>query len=264
MGCLRQPCARRAVQMPHAPGSTASIPMLTLFFSLIAGALSTLSPCVLPIVPIIMSSAMQTTRYGPLALLAGVALSYTLVGTALALFGSSLGIDAAHVRTVSALLMIAFGALFMVPMLQRALVRLLTPLTARASDTANGMRADSTLGQGLLGLLLGVVWSPCVGPTLGAAVTLAASGHTALQALGTMFAFGVGAAIPMGLLAYGSRAAMGSKRNAMAQVGLWGKRIMGLGLVLVGTMVLTGVDHMVETVLTQHMPLWLVDLTTRY
>lgn len=252
------------MQMPHAPSSTASKPMLTLFFSLIAGALSTLSPCVLPIVPIIMSSAMQTTRFGPLALLTGVALSYTLVGTALALFGSSLGIDAAHVRTASAVLMIAFGALFLVPELQRALVRLLMPLTARASDTANGMRADSTLGQGLLGLLLGVVWSPCVGPTLGAAVTLAATGDTALQALGTMFAFGLGAAIPMGLLAYGSRAALGSKRKTMDNVGLWGKRIMGVGLVLVGVMVMSGADHIVETILTQHMPLWLIDLTTRF
>jgi cytochrome c-type biogenesis protein len=238
--------------------------MITLFFSLIAGALSTLSPCVLPIVPIIMSSAMQTTRYGPLALLSGVALSYTLVGTALALFGSSMGIDAVHVRTVSAVLMITFGSLFLVPVLHRALVQLLTPLTARASDTANGMRADSTLGQGLLGLLLGVVWSPCVGPTLGAAVTLAARGHTALQALGTMFAFGVGAAIPMALLAYGARAALGSKRKTMANVGLWGKRIMGVGLVLVGAMVLSGADHMVETMLTLHMPLWFIDLTTRF
>ena len=79
-----------------------------------------------------------------------------------------------------------------------------------------------------------------------------------------MFAFGVGAAIPMGLLAYGSRAALGSKRKAMANVGLWGKRIMGVGLVLVGVMVLTGADHRVETVLIQHMPLWLIDLTTRY
>jgi cytochrome c-type biogenesis protein len=238
--------------------------MITVLLSLLAGALSTLSPCVLPIVPIIMSSALQSTRHGPLALLAGVALSYTLVGSALALFGSSLGIEAAQVRTVSAVLMITFGALFLLPVLQRALVRLLTPLTARANDTANGMRADSTLGQGLLGLLLGVVWSPCVGPTLGVAVTLAASGHTALQAVGTMFAFGVGAAIPMGLLAYGSRAALGAKRKTMAHVGLWGKRIMGVGLLLVGGMVLTGADRVVETILTQHMPLWLIDLTTRY
>jgi cytochrome c-type biogenesis protein len=238
--------------------------MITLFFSLIAGVLSTLSPCVLPIVPIIMSSAMQANRLGPLALLVGVTLSYTLVGTALALFGGNLGIDADHVRTVSALLMIIFGAMFLIPAMQSALVRLLAPLTDRANAKMTGLRVDSTLGQGLLGLLLGVVWSPCVGPTLGAAVTLAASGHTAMQALLTMFTFGVGAVIPMGLLAYGSRAAMSSKRKTMANVGLWGKRIMGTGLLVVGVMVLSGADKVVETMLLSYMPSWLIDLTTRY
>lgn len=238
--------------------------MITLLLGLLAGALSTLSPCVLPIVPIIMSSAMQTARHGPLALLVGVALSYTLVGTALALFGSSLGVDTAHVRTVSAVLMVTFGALFLLPALQRGLMTVLSPLTARANETVNSMRADSIRGQAALGLLLGVVWSPCVGPTLGAAATLAASGQTAVQALGIMFAFGVGATIPMGLLAYGSRAALGSKRKIMANVGQWGKRILGVALVLVGVMVLSGADRVAETMLTQRMPMWLIDLTTHY
>ncbi len=238
--------------------------MMMLVFGLIAGALSTLSPCVLPIVPILMSSAMQATPQGPFALLGGVALSYTLVGTVLALFGSHLGIDADHVRTLGAVLMVFFGAMFLLPFMQRALVSLLAPLTDRAHGTASGLRVDSTLGQGLLGLLLGVVWSPCVGPTLGAAVTLAAKGPSAAQALATMLAFGLGATIPMGLLVYGSRAALGSRRKLMASVGLWGKRIMGAGLVVVGAMGLTGADRVVEAVLTRHMPAWLIDVVTRY
>jgi cytochrome c biogenesis protein CcdA len=238
--------------------------MITLFFSLIAGALSTLSPCVLPIVPIIMSSALQTARLGPAALLAGVALSYTVVGTLLALFGASLGFDTSHVRMASAVLMLLFGATFLVPAMQRAFVRLVTPLTDGANNKLAGFKGDSVLGQGLLGVMLGLVWSPCVGPTLGAAVTMAAGGHSAGQALVTMFVFGVGAAIPMGLLAYGSRAAIGEKRKTMAAVGQRGKQVMGVGLLLVGGLVLTGGDKWLETVLTSHMPVWLIDLTTRY
>lgn len=79
--------------------------MMMLVFGLLAGALSTLSPCVLPIIPILMSSAMQATPQGPFALLGDVALSYTLVGTVLALFGSHLGIDADHVRTLGAMVL---------------------------------------------------------------------------------------------------------------------------------------------------------------
>ncbi|MBY0573582.1 MAG: cytochrome c biogenesis CcdA family protein [Undibacterium sp.] len=238
--------------------------MLTFLFSLIAGALSSLSPCVLPIVPIVMSSALQTARLGPVALLAGVALAYTVVGTVLALFGTSLGVDASHVRMASAVLMLLFGATFLVPAMQSALLRLVTPLTTGANNKLAGFKGDSVLGQGMLGVMLGLVWSPCVGPTLGAAVTMAASGHSAGQALVTMFAFGVGAAIPMGVLAYGSRAAISHNRKTMAKLGQHGKKVMGWGLLLVGGLVLSGGDKWLETVLTSHMPMWLLDLTTRY
>lgn len=239
--------------------------MITLFFSLLAGALSTLSPCVLPIVPIVMSSAMQVARFGPIALLMGLTLSYTLVGTALALFGSSLGVDAAWVRQLSAGVMILFGAVLLSAPLQQGLAKLLSPLTAGANAKLAGLNADSLWGQGLLGLMLGLVWSPCIGPTLGAAVTMAAQGGgEALTALSTMFAFGLGAALPMGLLAYGSRATMAGRRKTMGEVGLWGKRVMGAGLVLVGFLVLSGADHGLEAALTRHLPNWWIDLTTRF
>lgn len=238
--------------------------MITLFFSFAAGALSTLSPCVLPIVPIIMSSALQTARLGPAALLSGVVLSYTVVGTVLAMFGTSLGVDTIHVRMASAVLMVLLGAALLVPAMQRAFVRFATPLTNSANGKLAEFRGDSVLGQGLLGVMLGLVWSPCVGPTLGAAITMAAGGQSAGKALLTMFAFGVGAAIPMGVLAYGSRSAMGQRRQSMAAVGRRGKQVMGWGLLVVGGLVLTGGDKWLETVLTSHMPMWLMDLTTRY
>ena len=238
--------------------------MISLLFSLIAGALSTLSPCVLPIVPIIMASAMQTNRHGPLALLVGVTLSYTLIGTLLTLFGSSLGISSHQVRYASAALMLIFGATFLIPALNQLFIKLITPLTQGTTNRVANFQGDSILGQGMLGLMLGVVWSPCVGPTLGSAITWARHTQTAWWALIVMFSFGLGASLPMGVLAYSSRASMGAKRNTMLQVGRWGKLMMGWGLVLVGVMVLSGADHAIETVLTQNMPSWLIDLTTRY
>nr|WP_316639224.1 cytochrome c biogenesis CcdA family protein [uncultured Roseateles sp.] len=238
--------------------------MLSLLLSLLAGALSTLSPCVLPLVPIIMSSALQAARFGPVALLAGLTLSYTLVGTGLALFGSQLGVESGQLRMVSAGLMLGFGVIFLSSRLQQAFVRLVAPLTDGANARLSGFKADSSWGQGLLGAMLGLVWSPCVGPTLGAAVTLAAQGHSATAALSTMFVFGLGAALPMVLLVYGSRAATASRRRAMGEAGRWGKRVMGLGLMLVGALVLSGADHGLEALLTRHMPPWLLDLTTRF
>ena len=241
--------------------------MISLLFALLAGALSTLSPCVLPIVPIIMSSALQTARWAPLALLSGVVLSYTVIGSALAIFGNSLGINPEHtqyVRIGSAVLMIVFGAMLLLPVLQRALVQLITPLSNGANNKLAYFKADSTLTQGLLGMMLGIVWTPCVGPTLGVAITMAANGHHIGHAVMTMFMFGLGAALPMSLLAYGSRAAIGNKRKTLAIMGHRGKQVMGTGLILVGALVITGFDKSLETLLTRHMPNWLVDLSTRF
>jgi cytochrome c biogenesis protein CcdA len=238
--------------------------MITLLFSLLAGALSTLSPCVLPIVPIIMSSALQTARWGPLALLSGVVVSYTVVGSMLAVFGSSLGIASQYVRLGSAMLMLLFGAMFLLPLLQQAFIKLMAPVTDMANARLSGFSADSALTQGLLGMMLGVVWTPCVGPILGAAVTMAAIGHNVWNALFTMLAFGIGAALPMGLLAYGSRAAIGSRKKTLAVAGHRGKQVMGLGLLLVGALIISGADKSLETLFTSHMPSWLVDLTTRF
>jgi len=241
--------------------------MISLLFALLAGALSTLSPCVLPIVPIIMSSALQTARWAPLALLSGVVLSYTVIGSALAIFGNSIGINPEHtqyVRIGSAVLMIVFGAMFLLPVLQQAFVKLITPLSAGANSKLAGFNADSTLTQGLLGMMLGIVWTPCVGPTLGVAITMAANGHHIGHAVMTMFMFGLGAALPMSLLAYGSRAAIGNKRKTLAIMGHRGKQVMGAGLILVGALVITGFDKSLETLLTRHMPNWLVDLSTRF
>jgi cytochrome c-type biogenesis protein len=240
--------------------------MISLLFALLAGVLSTLSPCVLPIVPILMSSALQTARWAPLALLSGVVLSYTVIGSALAIFGNSLGINSEHtqyMRMGSALLMVVFGAMLLLPVLQRALVQLITPLSNGANNKLADFKADSTLTQGLLGMMLGIVWTPCVGPTLGVAITMAANGNHIGHAIMTMFMFGLGAALPMSLLAYGSRAAIGNKRKTLAIMGHRGKQVMGAGLILVGVLVFTGFDKSLETFLTRHMPDWLVDLGTR-
>ncbi|MFZ6801059.1 cytochrome c biogenesis CcdA family protein [Undibacterium sp. Di24W] len=237
--------------------------MISLLFAMLAGALSTLSPCVLPIVPIVMSSALQTTRWAPLALLSGVVLSYTVIGSALAIFGNSIE-HTQYVRIGSAVLMIIFGAMFLLPGLQQAFVKLITPLSDVANNKLADFKADSTLTQGLLGMMLGIVWTPCVGPTLGVAITMAANGKHIGHAVMIMFMFGLGAALPMSVLAYGSRAAIGNKRKSMAIMGHRGKQVMGMGLIFVGALVITGFDKSLETLMTSHMPNWLVDLSTRF
>ena len=142
-----------------------------------AGALTILSPCVLPLVPIVLSSAAQRQRFAPLALAAGLVLTFTATGFIVAAFGQALGIDTLIVRAAGAVVLCLAGLVLLVPRLQDLLTRVATPLAAWASGRQSALADKAGLwGQALVGALLGVVWAPCVGPTLGAAVALAAEG----------------------------------------------------------------------------------------
>jgi cytochrome c biogenesis protein CcdA len=119
-------------------------------------------------------------------------------------------------------------------------------------------------GQFLLGLLLGAIWSPCVGPTLGAASVLAAQGHDLGAVTLVMVAFGLGAAVPLLVVGSLSRQALNRWRGSLMGVGKVGKFVLGLGALAVAAMILTGFDRTLETELVAASPSWLVDLTTRY
>jgi cytochrome c biogenesis protein CcdA len=113
-------------------------------------------------------------------------------------------------------------------------------------------------------VLLGAVWSPCVGPTLGAASLLAAQGQSLPQVAATMFVFGIGAALPLLLLGLLSREAILRWRNRLLSAGQVAKAGLGILFIVIGMLVLTGLDKSIETALIGASPQWLNDLTTRF
>jgi len=126
-----------------------------------------------------------------------------------------------------------------------------------------GRLASSGLaGQFAIGLLLGAVWSPCVGPTLGAASLLASQGRDLLRVGLTMTAFGISAALPLALLGVLSRAALARVRSGLLSAGKLGKALLGVAFVMVGIATVTGVDKSIEAVLVDVSPAWLTQLTT--
>ena len=233
-------------------------------FGLAAGILSTLSPCVLPIVPILLGSATNAHPQAPLALAGGLALSYAVVGSTLAWAGSNLGVDPTVFRMAGAAILGALGLVLMSAGLQRRFAS----ATAGIGDTGNQalsrLRLDGLRGQFTIGLVLGVVWSPCVGPTLGAAVVLASQGTNLPQVASLMGVFGIGAALPVVALAYASRSAMSKMRGSMMRAGQTGKMLLGAALVAVAAVILLGLDKPAEAWLVERSPVWLTELTTRF
>lgn len=230
--------------------------------SLAAGTLSTLSPCVLPLVPILLATAVAAHRLGPYALAAGLTLSFTLVGVFVASLGAALGLDPALFRSIAAVLLIAFGAVLLSTRLQQGFA-----LAASGwSGTGHGLLAKLSLdglpGQFVLGLLLGLVWSPCVGPTLGAAVTLASQGQSLAQVTAVMALFGLGAGLPLVVLGLVSRQAMTRIRGRLLAAGKAGKQALGVLMLALGGLIITGLDKLFEAWILNTAPEWLVVLTT--
>jgi cytochrome c biogenesis protein CcdA len=231
---------------------------------LIAGALSTLSPCVLPLVPVLVAAAVNAHRWGALALGLGLTLSFAAVGIFLATLGASLGLDPDTFRIVGAAVLAVFGLVLLVPKLQDVFAR----ATGALGNSGNQLLARVTVGglagQFAVGALLGIVWSPCVGPTLGAATTLASQGKNLGQITLLMLIFGLGAAAPLVLLGSLSRTRMLKVRGRLLSAGKYGKQLFGLVMLALGVLIATGADKSLEAWILDRTPDWLTALTTKY
>jgi cytochrome c biogenesis protein CcdA len=194
----------------------------------------------------------------------GLALSFTVIGLFVATIGFAAGFDTGFFRTVSAILLIGVGLVLLVPRLQEQFALAAAPVSNWAGGYADSFTPGGLAGQFGLGLLLGAVWSPCVGPTLGAASVLAAKGEDLVQVALTMLAFGIGAGLPLLLLGMLSREAMMRWRVRLMEGGKAGKTLLGLVLVAVGLLVATNLDKRLEAILVDASPEWLTQLTTRF
>jgi cytochrome c-type biogenesis protein len=239
--------------------------MLTsLGLAFLAGVLSTLSPCVLPLLPIVLGAAASRHRLGPVALAAGLAMSFVMVGLFVATAGFAIGIDAVVFRIIGAGAMILVGLVLLIPSLQIPLATALGPAANWGSDTLARVSDEGWTGQFVVGLLLGAVWSPCVGPTLGAASVLAAQGKDLGQVALTMLLFGVGAALPLLLIGLLSREALIGMRGRISNAAATFKKGFAVILIVAGLMIITGWDKRAEVALLEWSPDFLTRLTTMF
>ena len=237
---------------------------LGFLFAFAAGSLSILSPCVLPLVPVVLGTAASEGRWGPVALAGGLVLSFVAIGMFVSLIGFSIGLDGDFFRAISAVMLLAVGLLLAIPVLQRGFALAAGPAGNWMQNRFGGRPGQGAAGQFGIGVLLGAVWSPCVGPTLGAASLLAAQGRDLVQVVLTMLAFGFGVAVPLLLLGLMSRELLMRWRTRMLGAGIGIKTAIGAMFVLTGAAILAGFDKQLEAAIVTASPAWLTALTTRY
>jgi cytochrome c-type biogenesis protein len=236
----------------------------TLGFGFFAGLLSILSPCVLPVLPLVFAPAGTAHRFGALALAAGLVTSFVILGLFVATIGFSVGLDGGVVRDVAAVILGLVGVVLLSGALQQRFAMAASGFGNGASELLGRFTPSGLRGQFLVGALLGAVWSPCVGPTLGAASVLAAQGRDIGSVAAVMIAFGLGAAVPLVLVSQLSRQMLMRWRGRMIGFGKAGKILLGGAALVVSVLILTGFDRILETVLVEASPAWLTALTTRF
>ena len=226
-----------------------------------AGLLTLINPCVLPILPIVLATSLQTSRHGPLAIAAGMSLSFVALGMLVTVLGRSLGLTPETVSDAGAVLMIGFGLVLLVPRFSASFATATAGLSTRADVGMDSLDGSGLRGQFLGGILLGAVWSPCIGPTLGGAISLASQGEDLGRATLTMVAFAFGVSTVILALGYGARSVIQRRQSWMRQVASKARPIMGLIFIAVGVGLLRRVHHLLEYWAILVLPAWLIDLS---
>lgn len=234
---------------------------MELVLAFAAGLLTLINPCVLPVLPLAIASAVQRDRYGPVALAGGMALAFVGVGLALAALGTVAGLDGHGVARIGAFAMVGFGMILIVPLFNRRFVAVTSGLSGHADDALHDIKRTGLTSHLLAGALLGAVWSPCIGPTFGGALALASQGGSLARAGAIMAAFALGVATLILLLSYGTRQALVRRRDLLRTISTRATPVMGAVLVALGVSIAFEWHYRLEAMLLDAMPVWLQDLS---
>lgn len=205
----------------------AGIPSVALTFG--AGLASVASPCVLPVLPIILTGSAEEHRSRPALVVAGIAVSFVAMGVLTSLFGSVIGPFVPRLEKAFGVLVIAFGLLLL------ADVNLFKKLTWVNRIQAGGGGRWSGL---VLGLSLGLVWIPCVGPMLSSVLALVAAEGSLATGVALLLVYSAGFAVPMLAVGYGSQA-LRQRIRAVAAHPVAVRWASGLLLLAFGGVILT-------------------------
>jgi len=230
----------------------------------VAGSLTTLNPCVFPLLPVVLGGALQANRWAPVAMGAGMVFMFATLGLLIGVAGEALGIDTDVIRVLGAWLLIGFGLVMLIPALNDSFTRLMTPLASGAYTATTRVDSSSLVGSFATGSLLGMVWSPCSGPMLASALTMVATEGGAARGTVILGTFGLGAASILVAVAYASRTGFGKARGWVLSHMDNVKKGFGLFVLLVGIAILTGGDKWLEAQVVKLLPEAWINVTTRF
>lgn len=243
-----------------------SIENITVFAAFIAGLLSFISPCVLPLIPVYLGYLTGSTVVGDqppprrlvfshaLLFVAGFTFVFVvLFGAPVGFLGGALGRFADYMVWVGGLLLIIFGL--------HTMGIITIPIFNMQKKMEYGHdQAPSYIRSSLVGMTFAAGWTPCIGPLLGAILTLAIQGRDVGLSMFYLFVYSMGLAIPFLVSAWMLTAATGRLRKLNRYMGLI-ERVSGAFIVIIGVLLLTGTFTYLNTIVNQYTPQWLLQLS---
>lgn len=175
---------------------------LLIIFAFIAGVITILSPCILPILPVVLSGSLGGGKKRPLGIVAGFILSFTFFTLALTSIVKATGVSPDILRLIAVVVIFVFGLSLLLPITQILLEKLTSRLLAVSPKAQN---KSGFMGGLLIGFSLGLIWAPCVGPILASVITLALTSSVSTAAVFITLAYSLGTAIPMLAIMQGGR-----------------------------------------------------------
>ncbi len=234
----------------------------SVFWVFIAGLATVITPCVLPVLPAVLSGSVGS-RLRPVAIVTGMSITFTLMGVLISAV-VSFGFFAEYLRWLSILFIISMGAVMFDDDINQAYMNTTSSIINMGRQHVSFLGnlgsiapREGLLGGLFLGMSLGVLWIPCVGPILGSVFAYVAESSASNLLYGTtlLLIYSLGVSIPMLIIAYSGKR-ISSRVSWFVKRGHFFKKLSGMILILVGLMMLFDIDKYLKKILLPYLPVY--------
>ena len=243
--------------------------LVLIFVAFVAGLVTAVSPCVLPILPIVLATGADGDRRRPVLVIAGLIGSFSFFTLASVEIIQTLHLPSSSLRDAAIVIIAIFGLTLLVPALTTRFERLTAGLPAIGARLTGSNQlgfdeprvgAAGTVAGLATGAGLGLVWTPCAGPILGAITSLAVTAPGSLATFTLVVSYAIGAGLPLLAIAMGGRAALARLR--MRSASAWAGRAFGILVLATAGLMAVGADTALSADLTSALPDWTNTLQT--
>ena len=232
------------------------------FSSFFAGVLTIFSPCILPMVPFVVRSSMQKSKWGPVFLAFGVSISFSLSTYVIATSGQLIGLTPDSLKILSGLFLLFASLLFLFPKIQDKLSLWLSPLNNKIQGvSSNKISNNKYFVEFLNGLFLGPIWAPCSGPTLAVIIGIIINTPEVKSSILLLAIFSIGSIIPILIFSYGAKGIVEKIQKKSLENSHHVKRILGGFCAIMSIFILTGFDKKLETFLLSILPEFITNIS---